>query len=159
MLSTRSLVEMEAGEAQLQAAFWERADPPEDAEASLWVLGVAWVLVTTSDGAPPRFERLTLYGPSISRTTTNATYLQALLASVNAAVDRVGSMLDWQLLEFKDGMKALKSPGLDVPAWRKNAEQRAERAFAWLEARADGRLPLPQQLPAQGQVQGPGQRR
>lgn len=81
---------------------------------------------------------------------------QALLASVNRAVDRIGSMLDWQLLEFKDGMKAFKSPGLDVPLWRKGAEQRAERAFVWLEARADGRLPLPQQLP---QAQGQGQRR
>lgn len=40
MLSTRSLVEMEAGEAQLQAAFWERADPPEDVEASF--LGEGW---------------------------------------------------------------------------------------------------------------------
>lgn len=79
---------------------------------------------------------------------------QALLAAVNQAVDRVGSMVDWQLLEFKDGMKAFKSPGLDVPAWRKDAEQRAERAFAWLEARADGRLPLP---PPQGQ--GQSQRR
>ena len=72
-------------------------------------------------------------------------------------MDRVGSMLDWQLLEFKDGMKAYKSLGLDVPAWRKGAEQRAERAFAWLEARADGRLPLPQQLPQQSQGQGQSQ--
>lgn len=42
MLSTRSLVEMEAGEAQLQAAFWERADPPEDVEASFWDLCVVY---------------------------------------------------------------------------------------------------------------------
>lgn len=75
---------------------------------------------------------------------------------MNEAVDRVGSMLDWQLLEFKDGMKAFKSPGLDVPAWRPNAEQRAERAFAWLEARADGRLPLPQQLPPPASQQQAG---
>ena len=93
----------------------------------------------------------------VSPHNANLTYTtqhQALLASVNPAVDRVGSMLDWQLLEFKDGMKAYKSPGLDVPSWRKGAEQRAERAFAWLEARADGRLPLPQQLPQQSQGLG-----
>ena len=62
-------------------------------------------------------------------------------------------MLDWQLLEFKDGMKALKSPGLEVPAWRRQAEARAERAFGWLEARADGRLPLPSQQQQQQQQQ------
>lgn len=39
MLSTRSLVEMEATEAQLQTAFRERANPPEDVEVRFGLLG------------------------------------------------------------------------------------------------------------------------
>ena len=102
LLSSRSHVEMEGEETQVQAAFWDRAHPPED--------------------------------------------LEGLIKTVNEAVERMGVICDWRLAEFREGMKAYKSPGMEVPVWRKGAEKKVEQAFAWLEARTDGRPPPPTTL-------------
>lgn len=117
MLSTRSYLEMEGEEAQLQATYWDRiqtqAHVKEEDEED-------------SEGG-----------------------LEGLIERVNEAVERVGIVCDWRLAEFKERMNAYKSPGLKVPAWRKDAAARAEEAFAWCEARTDGRVvrPLPAAAP------------
>jgi hypothetical protein len=120
MLSTRSYLEMEGEEVQLQAAYWDRVQ----AQAHGRQGGAA-----KEEGEEEEEEE--------------EGGVEGLIEKVNEAVERVGIVCDWRLAEFKERMKAYKSPGLEVPGWRKEAAARAEEAFAWCEARTDGRVVPP----------------
>ena len=65
-----------------------------------------------------------------------------VMEKVNEAVERVGIVCDWQLAEFKEEMRGRKKREGEgrEEGWRKEGGRKAEEAFAWLEARTDGRV-------------------
>lgn len=113
MLSTRSYLEMEGEEVQLQAAYWDRAHAGEHMN----------------------------HGRDIQEKEKGGEGqggVEKVIEGFNDALERVDVVCDWLSAEFRDKIKSYKSPGLETPAWRDQAATVAEKGFRYLEAVTDG---------------------